>query len=73
MEKALYIKSAGISESLYLFQTGFEPIEYVELNDIDSPHYQWGENTLICDAVFYSIYSDSAQKEVLLSIAKSLK
>lgn len=73
MEKALYIKSTGISELLYLFQTGFEPIEYVELNDIDSPHYQWGENTLICDAVFYTIISNTAQNDVLLSIANSLK
>jgi hypothetical protein len=73
MEKALYIKSTGNSESLYLFQTGFEPIEYDELYDIDSPNYQWGENTRICDAVFYTIHSKTAQNDVLLSIANSLK
>jgi hypothetical protein len=73
MEKALYIESTGISESLNLFQTGFEPIEYVELYDIDSSHYQWGENTWICDAVFYTIYSKTAQKDVLLSVANSMK
>lgn len=73
MEKALYIKSAGISESLYLFQTGFEPIEYADLYDIDSSIYQWGENTQICDAVFYTIYSKPVQNDVLMSIANSLK
>ena len=73
MEKALYIKRTGSGESLSMMQTGFEPIEYVEFYDIDSSHYQWGENTQICDEVLYNIYSKTVQKDVLLSIASSMK
>ena len=73
MEKALYIKRNGIDEALYLIQTGFEPIQYIEPYEIDSSKYKWGENIQIYDAVLYDIKSDTARKDVLLSIANSLK
>ncbi len=72
MEKALYIKRNGIDEALYLMQTGFEPIQYAEPSDIDSD-YHWGDNTQTYDAVLYDINSNTAQKDVLMSIANSLK
>ncbi len=72
MEKALYIKRTGIDEALYLLQTGFEPIQYAALFDFDSV-YQWGDNTQIYDAVLYDINSKTVQKDVLLSMANSMK
>lgn len=72
MEKALYIKRNGIDEALYLIQTGFEAIQYVGSYDIDSD-YRWGENTQIYDDVLYDINSKTAPKDVLLSVANSLK
>lgn len=72
MEKALYIKRKGIDETLYLMQTGIEPIAYVSPFAIN-PDYQWGDDTQIFDAVTYDISSTAAQKDVLLSVANSLK